>query len=753
VTRDQRAGSIGFGVERLCGLALSAPGFGLAFVALITVLAALSVAGLRIDDAPGRLYAPTATAFGAAPASPFLDPADLAVLLDADLAPRRAALVDALGADALLDRAAVSEMIAALPAPEGLPDMFAPPGAPAQDAQTDAADVLAAILVGPGAGATTLIAPPPATNRLDAARSIVEAVGAAEGATLTGLPIARLELMETLASQQPLLLGGGLAVGFALGALLLGSLADAAVIAATPILAILWSYGVLGALGIEVTLLVNNLPLLVLALAFSASIHLVYAVRPDLEAAGWAPAALRAPLLRVGGAVALSMLTTALAFASFGLSGSAAIVEFGAAGGLAVLGVLVAALLALPVVLWVALRLGWRPRASGRAAWPIARVMEAVGAGLARAILRRRRVALALCVAAVAGAGALAATLEVRHAIGEDIPADSKASRDLARAAASLGGAAAVVLPLPIRLDGAVNVATLAALRRAHEAAERALPDAHVVSPHSLLRWLSESGRPVTRGTVEAALAALPARHLDALLAPNGATALVARLPAVEAAAIAGRIAALEQAVGAALDADLAGATRGLAADLTRGPAIVRNVALGLGAAAVAAAALAALAFRRARVAWLTLLPNVTPILLVLASLRIAGRPLDLVGAMALTVALGIAVDNTVHVTAAYRRWRAKMPRDAALEAAVSEQCPILATATLVLCLGLAPALWSWSPAIADFAALMMLTLLFGLVADLVMLPALIAASNDGEGDDVSTSDEAVVRRRQESPP
>ena len=156
-------------------------------------------------------------------------------------------------------------------------------------------------------------------------------------------------------------------------------------------------------------------------------------------------------------------------------------------------------------------------------------------------------------------------------------------------------------------------------------------------------------------------------------------------------------------------------------------PSVIERLQFGLILAAVGAAALMALAFRSVAVLPLCLLPNLLPVLAVGALLAALGVDLTLATALAMTVALGIAVDDTVHMTsAALEARRFQASADAVVVAARSVG-PVLIVTTVVLMVGLAPALFSWSPATAAFAAFAIVTIGLALVVDLGILPALLA--------------------------
>ncbi|MDP6935315.1 MAG: efflux RND transporter permease subunit, partial [Myxococcota bacterium] len=90
--------------------------------------------------------------------------------------------------------------------------------------------------------------------------------------------------------------------------------------------------------------------------------------------------------------------------------------------------------------------------------------------------------------------------------------------------------------------------------------------------------------------------------------------------------------------------------------------------------------------FRSFRMVIVTLLPNTLPLLLVVSGFAILGRTLDLFPAMLFTIALGIAVDDTLHLVTRYTQLlpHCQTHEEAIVEAATQSLGAILQT-TLIL--------------------------------------------------------------------
>jgi predicted RND superfamily exporter protein len=127
---------------------------------------------------------------------------------------------------------------------------------------------------------------------------------------------------------------------------------------------------------------------------------------------------------------------------------------------------------------------------------------------------------------------------------------------------------------------------------------------------------------------------------------------------------------------------------------------------------------------------WLALLgmfPTTLPVTLTLGVMGFWGINLDIGTAMVGAVVLGIAVDDTIHLLDRYRRERSEGADrgDAIREAVVHVGRPVITTSAALVVGFLAMTVSSWE-SVASFGLLSAIAILGALVADLVLLPALV---------------------------
>ena len=533
----------------------------------------------------------------------------------------------------------------------------------------------------------------------------LEAAGLA--VTATGAGVARLEIEGGLGRDMLVLNAAGAALTVLAALILLRDARLAAIAVAPGLLASAAALGLAGWSGLPITALSNVVPMLMLVLGVANGVHLtLFLARAEGSAGARTAEALRT----VGPATALTSATTALAFAAILTAEGPQLRQFAALGA-------AASALSLPVVLAgfaaLAARLAPPPRAAAAWADRFAARLGAPGLAAPRRVAAGGLVALVL-----AGAGFWTTT--PWFALADDLPRGSAIGPANDRIAARFGGGFRAWVELPPGTDWT-------AYRAAVLAVEAAAPPGAVLSELALARWLGDPAAPPDA----ASLGRLPGAVADRLRDPGtGARRLLVSVPEPMRSEA-------SRAAWDRLEAAAAGAgarVLGLPAILRHETAtLVRQLSLGLLVAAGAGALVVAGALRRARLLPAILLANLLPVLAVGAALHlVAGGRLTPPGVLALTIAFGVAVDDTVHLLHRYGRARAagRAPR-AAAHAAIRRAGGAMTVATAILLAGLSATAFSAFEPIRLFGAMLGLSLAAALLVDLAILPALLLVIGD----------------------
>jgi hypothetical protein len=149
---------------------------------------------------------------------------------------------------------------------------------------------------------------------------------------------------------------------------------------------------------------------------------------------------------------------------------------------------------------------------------------------------------------------------------------------------------------------------------------------------------------------------------------------------------------------------------------------------LTFGIAAAGITLLLAIAFRSSLLAVIALVPNALPIFVVLGLLGWIGEPVNMGTAMIAAVSLGLSVDSSIHYITAFRRRLADgQACAAALDTAHQTAGRAMIFSTLALVIGFLALTTSGFMPTVSFGWLSCLTLIGGLVGNLVILPVLLA--------------------------
>jgi uncharacterized protein len=139
-------------------------------------------------------------------------------------------------------------------------------------------------------------------------------------------------------------------------------------------------------------------------------------------------------------------------------------------------------------------------------------------------------------------------------------------------------------------------------------------------------------------------------------------------------------------------------------------------------------AAMMGMVFRDVRAGLYTMLPNVWPVAVVFGAMSWLGIALDIGTMMTASVAMGVCVDDTVHFANWYRRAkRMGLPRREATVLAFENSAGAIYQSTVIVALGVGIFALSQFVPTRNFGYLMGLLLFCGLVADLVLTPAMLA--------------------------
>lgn len=157
---------------------------------------------------------------------------------------------------------------------------------------------------------------------------------------------------------------------------------------------------------------------------------------------------------------------------------------------------------------------------------------------------------------------------------------------------------------------------------------------------------------------------------------------------------------------------------------------LARGQVSGLAQMLVVLLVLMSLLFLSIRTGFLALVPNIIPIIILFGAMGLLGIDLNISTSMIAVIAIGIAVDDTIHYLSALNveLRRTGSQEEALLQVGRSVGQPIVFT-TLALALGFLVVTLSNFRPIRDFGLLASLTMVAALVTDLLLVPALVMST------------------------
>lgn len=581
-----------------------------------------------------------------------------------------------------------------------------------------------------------LIAEPEDGNReLSAYADIVTALQGAFDNTIgaltveshwSGIPLLRLDVIERLIRDQAVLNTVGGLLGMLGCMIMLGSWRLAVVTSVAPAVAVIWLIGAMGHLSLSFNVITNVLPVLVLVIGFADAMHL----SSNWRRQGASDPAdrqrmIRKTMVEVGPACMLTSATTAVAFLSLLINDSELIRGFGVAGFLAVALTLLAVITVHPVALTIALRLGFiNDRVFARRR--VDRILSNIVSGATGFVFRYARTIAAGSVALALVAFTLFSQVESRYTFLENIPSNAPIAQAIRNLDVAFGGTQSldVVIPFDATNDEELS-RSLSRLKDVHETLEPLAVPYPVVSAWSLVRALGDPLPTDYRDRFRDTLDQIQTRQQSPLLSASRQQAMLQimmpDLGSPQTRTLAGEV---EQALNErGHDHFLSGillVSAHISADM------IRQLNWSIFATGLFSAFLLAVAFRRPAYIAFALVPNVLPIILVGAFLFITGKGLQFSGALAMTIALGIAVDDTIHLLSRMKHHEKQAGIGVPIIAALSDVGPVLISTSVILVLGIAVTGFSQMPTIANFGLLSGLVIILALAADLLVLPAIV---------------------------
>ncbi|MBW2272498.1 MAG: MMPL family transporter [Deltaproteobacteria bacterium] len=518
---------------------------------------------------------------------------------------------------------------------------------------------------------------------------------------------------------------------------------------ATSLVSILWTFAAMAVTGRPLTLLTGLLAPMLLAIGSVYGVHVLARYQEEAATSQCAAEAALRTLEHLVLPVSIAGLTTTVGFAALLITDVPAVFELGAFSMLGVASITLVSLTGVPAGLAL---LPLRPapathtemasgrRRSARLAWAIdlrlGAFLDSLGHGVARVSLPIIAFSLLLAMVAILALPNIVLDTDYLSYFDEDDPVrlEFEAVNRL------LAGA----VPIYVALDGAGPgrfrdpevLEAMEALQRRIDGIPGVSRTLSSLDTMRVLNRAFHAGDPAheripdTRAGVTELLFMMPKAEFSQYATVNhGKANLIVRTGEVGSAAINRLSRAIEGALDeAALPAGVTGVVTGNTILVARSDdEIVRRQPWSVALAALAIFVLISLGLRSPGLGAIAMVPNLLPVLLYFGLLGLGVAPLSLPTSLIGCVALGIAIDDTVHYLVRYRaeRGAGATPEEAVRRCAGRVGRPIVITSVMIST-GFLVVAFSEFATLRQFGILSALTMALCLLTDLLLLPALL---------------------------
>ena len=570
------------------------------------------------------------------------------------------------------------------------------------------------------------------SNAIEAAIAPLHAIY--QRAYAIGFAQVRSEIAARIMAEQKALMP--LAVGALLITLflLLRQLIDILTPLITAGISILWTFGLMGWLGIPVNVVTSTVPILIIVVGSTEDIHLLAEFRRAQRCGDSPKAALRHMARKMGRTVLLTFVTTYAGFLSVGLSGIEVLSQFGLVASTGLLFNFIVTVVFIPAAL--ALAGHWQLDGRSRLfeqralAWAVAywRFLSA----------HRSQAFLILILGAVVAATGIP-RIEINHNPTDSLGQDSAVAQDIAQLNEQFAGleSVSVVIESGIQ-DTFLQARYLEELVKVQSFIQAMDPSMSVTSFADYLALLNKAfqetdaaGVPRTNDEIAELMIFLDHERVRGYVTEDySKTRILVR----HDIAATDRLKQLSRQLRTFLDRDL---DPGLRATITGDSMLTLSATASMINGQLQSVLLIlsffviiiAFLFTDLRVGLLAALPNIFPVIILFGVMGYAGIPLNIGTTMAAAIAIGIAVDDTLHFMLRYNQeLRTSKSQTRAMQNTLYEEAlPVLSTSIALSAGFLVFAQSGFSP-VAQFGLLSALVMTTALLADFVITPLTISA-------------------------
>jgi len=506
------------------------------------------------------------------------------------------------------------------------------------------------------------------------------------------------------------------------------------------LIGVAWSLGTLGWMGYEITVLTALIPPLIIVIGIPNCIFLINKYQQEVSKHGNQVKSLQQVIVKIGNATLMTNLTTASGFATFILTDSKLLKEFGIIASINVIGIFILSLLLIPII-YSFLPLPNKKHLNHLKNKTIDRLVGWMEKNVRKRRINTYIISLVLLVASIIGIY----QIRISGSILEDMPQKKEFFKDIMFFDNEFNG----IVPLEIlidtkRKDGVLKLATLKrmdALGKSIASIPELSPPLSVVNAMKYAKQAYYNGNPnyyklPTAQENNFILSYLDTKNSNQNLMKNyvDSTGQYARLTTYMKDIRTERMeeikSDLEKEIKKIFPEDRYSVQlTGKSLIFLKGTKyLVKNLVLSLSIAIFLIALFMAYLFRSYKMILISLIPNLLPLIVTAGMMGFLGIPIKPSTILVFSIAFGISVDDTIHFLAKYRqelidsKWKIQR----SVYAALKETGVSMFYTSIVLFFGFSVFMISEFGGTVALGGLVSATLLFAMLANLVLLPSLL---------------------------
>ncbi|MDT0557775.1 efflux RND transporter permease subunit [Ichthyenterobacterium sp. W332] len=503
---------------------------------------------------------------------------------------------------------------------------------------------------------------------------------------------------------------------------------------------VMWTFGILGLLKYEITVLTALIPPLIIVIGIPNCIFLINKYQHEVKSHGNKVKSLQRVITKVGNATLMTNVTTASGFATFILTQSKLLKEFGLVASLSILAIFILCLLIIPIMYT------FLPYPKQRHLEHLNKRWIGGFVNWMEQMVKHKRItiyvtALVLLIVSLLGIN----KITISGSLIEDMPKEKQFFKDIRFFEDEFNG----IMPLEIVVDTKrkKGVMKLATIKRMNQLEDLIIETPQLSRPMSVVSLVKYAKQAYTNGNPK--YYQLPTSQENLFISSyikKSSSSVDLLKNFVDSTGRYARITTFMKDIGTdkmeRIEENLQNkitkvfpkerydvTLTGKALVFQKGTKyLVNNLIISLSLAILLISIFMAYMFRSARMIVVSLIPNLLPLLVTAGLMGYLGVPIKPSTILVFSIAFGISVDDTIHFLAKYRQelqanhWKIRK----SVYGALKETGVSMFYTSIVLFFGFSVFTISSFGGTVALGALVSATLLFAMLSNLLLLPSLL---------------------------